>query len=160
MKRLISAAAVAAVATMAFAPRWRPPTSSCQPTNSLTATTVYNGVTYVHKYAITTNSQSDNSFAGVNTANSPVSINESVSGTLNGANINISGAYHDGSGYTWSYNGPLTGGTGSDSLGQKWQVSFTTNASFVDVDPPTTPTTTTRSGVLTHALACTPSSRA
>lgn len=134
MKRLISAVAVAAVAIMAFASVASANVAPYQPTNSLTATTVYNGVTYVHKYAITTK-QSDNSFAGVNTANSPVGINESVSGTLNGSNIAISGAYHDGSGYTWSYHGPLTGGTGHDSLGLTWHVSLTTNASFVDVTP-------------------------
>jgi len=53
-----------------------------------------------------------------------------VSGTLNGSNITIHGAYHDGSGYTWNYSGPLTGGgTGSDSLGLKWTVSFTTETS-------------------------------
>jgi opacity protein-like surface antigen len=131
---LISAVAVAAVAIMAFASVASADVAHYQPTNSLTATTVYNGVTYVHKYTLTTHPL-ENSFAGVNSANSPVGINESVSGRLTGSKITISGAYHDGSGYTWNYDGPLTGGTGSDSLGLKWHISFTTDASFTTVTP-------------------------
>jgi hypothetical protein len=130
MKRLISAVAVAAVAIMAFASVASADVARYQTTNSLTLTTVYNGVDYVHNYTITMNPCESNSFTGVASASSPVGIDESVSGTVNGSNIDIHGAYHDGSGYTWNYNGPLTGGgTGSDSLGLKWTVSFTTDTS-------------------------------
>lgn len=109
------------------------------PTRSHTATTVYNDVTYVHKYTLTTNWLS-HSFTGVNSADSPVGINESVSGTLNGSNITINGMYHDGSGYTWNYSGPLTGGTGIDSLGLKWNISFKKSWNYVKPASPITVT--------------------
>jgi hypothetical protein len=129
MKRLISAVALAAVAIMAFASIASADVARYQTTSSLVETTHYNGVTYVHHYAITTNPCVDNTFTGVSTADSPVGINETVHGTLDGSNIHIEGAYHDGSGYTWHYDGPLTGGNGHDSLGLTWNTSLTSNTS-------------------------------
>lgn len=140
MRKLIIAAttiAVLAVPAMSMASVGH---ITPMPTRSLTATTVYNGVTYVHKYTLTTNWLS-HAFTGVNSADSPVGINESVSGTLKGSNITINGVYHDGSGYTWSYSGPLTGGgTGSDSLGQKWNISFKKSWNYVKPVSPITVT--------------------
>ena len=81
MKRLISAAAVAAVATMAFASVASANVVPSQPTNSLTATTVYNGVTYVQSTR-SQRSRATTRSSCPNMANSPVGINESVSGTL------------------------------------------------------------------------------
>jgi hypothetical protein len=133
MKRLISAVAVAAVAIMAFAsvasasvaPRVHEP-------HTLTATTVYNGVSYVHKYKVTTTSWKDRSFTGVAAAGS-VTPGETVNGTLNGPNITINGSYPNG--YTWSYSGPLAGGSGSDSMGQHWNISFNTDLHFTTITP-------------------------
>ena len=153
MKRLISAVAVAAVAIMAFAsvasanvaPRFHQP-------HTLTATTVYNGVSYVHKYKVTTTSWKNRSFTGVAAAGSVTPARRER--TLNGPNITINGSYPNG--YTWSYSGPLAGGTGSDSMGQHWNISFNTDL-HSRPSPPTTSTTTTRSGAPTRAVACTPS---
>ena len=94
---------------------------------TLEATTVYNGVTYVHDYTLTTVSPSAHTFTGVSTADSPVGINETVQGTIQGQTIHITGEYLNGSGYTWHYDGPLSGGTGGDNIPLSWHTSFTTS---------------------------------
>lgn len=122
MRKLILAAttiaalaipAVAATSAMASAP---------SQTQSLSMTTVYQGVNYVHNYTLTMKGVT---FTGTANADS-VTPGETVKGTLVGSFIDIHGQYPNG--YTWSYVGLTNGfGFGQDSLGLKWHVSFTTD---------------------------------
>lgn len=130
MKRLISAVAVSAVAIMAFASVASADVARYQTTHSITLDTLYNGVHFVHHYTIGMNPCVNNSFTGGEKGGIVSGDGETVSGTLNGSSIKIAGAYHDGSGYTWNYSGPLAGGgTGTDSLGLTWNTTFTTDTS-------------------------------
>jgi hypothetical protein len=93
---------------------------------SLTASTTYDGTSYVHAYTLTRGK--NHSFTG--TASAGVATpRETVSGTLHHSKIYISGTYPNG--YRWSYDGPIAGGTGSDSLGMKRNIAFTTTKSLV-----------------------------
>jgi hypothetical protein len=131
MRKIIAAAvSITAIAALAIPALASADVARYQTTNSLSLTTTYNGVNYVHNYTLTTNPCVSDSFTGVSSDSSPVGIDETVSGTLNGSNIDISGAYHDGSEYTWHYSGPLSGGgSGGDSLGLRWSVVFKTDTS-------------------------------
>jgi hypothetical protein len=95
---------------------------------TLELTTTWGSYTYVHDYALTSvGSPSDHRFVGVATADSPAGIpGETVSGTLQGQTIHITGAYPWN--YHWSYDGPLSGGTAFDSYNdQGVHASFTTS---------------------------------
>ena len=122
MRKLIIAAtsiAVLAVPAMSMAS-----VTPVPQTQSLSATTVYQGVNYVHNYTLTMKGVT---FTGIANADSVVP-SETVKGTLIGPVIDIHGQYNDGSGYTWSYTGLLNGlGVQQDSLGLKWHISFTTD---------------------------------
>ena len=134
MKKIIAAvASVTAIAALAVPALASANVSSAQKTTPLTLTTTYNGVQYVHDYTLTVNPLTG-SFTGTDAPGSPVGVDETVSGTLVGPFININGAYHDGSGYTWHYTGLLNGmGVGGDSLSLKWSVVFKVGTSdFVD----------------------------
>ena len=123
MKKIILAAAVAALAAMAVAAFASAAVERNQiATSTLTAATLYNGVTYNHSWTITTN-PCDNTFVG--TANDgSVTPGETVSGSLNGNKLSIAGVYPNG--YTWSYTGTLAGvGKQQDSLGLNWTIKFT-----------------------------------
>ena len=93
-------------------------------------TSVFNGVTYVHTYGLTNNPcDGTGSFTGTGVSGSLVP-DEAITGTVAGQNINISGVYPNSylpdPGYTWSYNGPLSGGgTYADSHGNQVAISFT-----------------------------------
>ena len=94
---------------------------------SLTATTTYNDTSHIHNYTLTRGE--NHSFTGIASAGS-VTPSETVSGTLHRSRIYITGTYPNR--YTWSDDGPIAGGTGSDSLGLKWNIAFTTTKSLVN----------------------------
>ena len=122
LKRLIFAAAVAALATMAVASSASADVARYQTqTSTLTAVTHYNGVVFNHSWTIKTN-PCDTTFVG--TANDgSVTPGETVSGVLDGQQLSIAGVYPNG--YTWSYSGTLAGtGTQHDSLDLVWTVQF------------------------------------
>ena len=121
-KLIIAATTIAAVAVPAVATTSAMASVTPVPqTQSLSATTVYQGVTYVHNYTLTMKGVT---FTGTANADS-VTPGETVKGTLIGSFIDIHGQYPNG--YTWSYTGLLTGlGVQQDSLGLKWHISFTT----------------------------------
>ncbi len=128
MKKIILAAAVAAVASMAVASFASADVARYQQATGLTVTSVFNGVTYVHTYNLTQQPVCDGSFTGTGVITSVVP-DETITGTLGGQNINISGVYPNSylpdPGYTWSYNGPLSGGgTYADSHGNQVAISF------------------------------------
>jgi hypothetical protein len=130
LKKIILAAAIAAVASMSVASfasagifGYTPP----QPvTSTLTAATLYNGVTYNHTYTITMNPIT-HTFTGV-AAPGDIVPGETVQGVLIGNFITIFGQYPadaNDPGYTWSYIGSLQGfGLGHDSHDLKWTISF------------------------------------
>jgi hypothetical protein len=95
---------------------------------TLELTTTWQGYTYVHDYTLTTvGSPSDHAFKGVSTDNNPAGVRETVTGTLKGQTITINGEY-TGTNYSWSYSGPLSGGTATDSYNdQAVNVAFTTS---------------------------------
>ena len=103
MRKLIIAATTIAVLAVpaismasAYVPHYR--------VTSLTATTTYNGTSYVHNYTLTRGE--NHSFTGIASAGS-VTPSETVSGTLHHSKIDISGTYPNG--YTWSYDGSHCG---------------------------------------------------
>ncbi len=134
LKKIILAAAVAAVAIMAVASIASADVARYQQATGLTVTSVFNGVTYVHNYTLTDSNPCGNgSFSGTGVSTSVVP-NEAITGTLTGQNINISGVYPTSylpdPGYTWSYNGPLSGGgTYADSHGNQVAISFAVTTS-------------------------------
>ena len=134
MKKIILAAAVAAVAAMAVASFASADVARYQQATGLTVTSVFNGVTYLHTYSLTNNPcDGAGSFTGAGVGGSVVP-DEAISGTLSGQNIKINGVYPNSylpdPGYTWSYNGPLSGGgTYTDSHGNQVAISFAVNTS-------------------------------
>lgn len=124
MKKIIVAIAVAAVATIAFVGSASAGVARYQ-TQTSTLTVSALGGAYVHSYTITTN-PCDNTFTGSGGIAS-LGLDETVSGTLHGQNITIDGAYLGSynPGYTWQYDGPLSGGNATDSMDQTVPVTFT-----------------------------------
>jgi hypothetical protein len=122
MKKIILAAAVAALASMAVAafasadvPRYQ------SQTGTLTATVTSGGHTYVHTFAITVN-PCDNSFTGVGNQDE---LKSTISGTIIGSAISFTAVYPDfGPNYQWS----SVNGAGSDSIGQTFTVTTDTTA--------------------------------
>ena len=94
---------------------------------SLTASTTYDGTSRVHAYTLTRGE--NHSLTGTASVGS-VTPRETVSGTLHHLKIYISGTYPNG--YRWSYDAPIAGGTGSDSLGMKRNIASTTTKSLVN----------------------------
>ena len=120
-KLILAATTIAALAIPAVATTSAMASAPSQ-TQSLSMTTVYQGVNYVHNYTLTMKGVT---FTGTANADS-VTPGETVNGTLVGSFIDIHGQYPNG--YTWSYVGLTNGlGFGQDSLGLKWHVSFTTD---------------------------------
>ena len=120
-KLIIAATTIAALAVPAISTA-SASASVLPQTQSLSMTTVYQGVNYVHNYTLTMKGVT---FTGTADADS-VTPGETVKGTLIGWFIDIHGQYPNG--YTWSYAGLTNGlGFGQDSLGLKWHVSFTTD---------------------------------
>ena len=126
MKKLILAAALMAVASLAVAAFASAGVSRYQ-TQTSTLTVSAMGGAYVHTYTIKTN-PCDNSFSGTGGITS-LPLSETINGTLNGQNITINGAYlgNYNPGYTWNYKGSLSGGNASDSMGQTVPLTFTNN---------------------------------
>ena len=123
MKKIILAAAVAALASLAIIASASAGVDRYQVATGLTVTATFNGSTYVHTYTLDTNC--DGSFTGSGgIASLPLS--ETINGTLKGQNITIHGAYlgNYNPGYTWNYNGPLSGGNASDSMNQSVPLTF------------------------------------
>ena len=134
MKRIILAAAIAAVASMsvaAFASATPSPTSHFQMgTSTLVADTTLpgGGGTYHHSWAITTN-PCTGQFSGT-TDSTPgqswADQGEVVFGNILGPIINIGGVQPANGNYAWTYIGMLNGlGFQHDSLGQFWTIKFT-----------------------------------
>jgi len=93
-------------------------------TQTSTLTVSAMGGAYVHTYTITTNPCNDTFIGSGGIAS--LGLNEIVSGTITGQNISIDGAYQTfNPGYTWHYDGPLSGGASHDSMGQTVPVTFT-----------------------------------
>jgi opacity protein-like surface antigen len=130
-KLILAATTIAALAVPTIAPALASASvDRYQTTNKITLDTLYNGVHFLHNYTITQNSCGSDSFTGTEVGGIVGGQGETVQGTLNGANITIQGQYHDGSGYTWNYSGPLTGGgVGHDSLGLTWNTTFRADTS-------------------------------
>ena len=133
MKKIILAAAVAALAVMAVASSASAGVGRYQTTTSTLTVSALGGA-YVHTYTITTN-PCDNSFSGTGgIASLPLS--ETINGTLKGDNITIHGTYLGDykPGYTWNYEGSLNGGNASDSMNQTVPLTFnnslTSNSDF------------------------------
>ena len=123
MKKIVLAAAIAALASMSVAAFASAGVDRYQVATGLTVTATFDGTTYVHTYTLDTTC--DGSFTGTGgIASLPLS--EIVNGTLNAQNITINGAYlgNYNPGYTWDYNGPLNGGNASDSMGQTVPLKF------------------------------------
>lgn len=129
MRKLIAAVvSITAIAALAVPAMASANVARYQTTDSMTLVTHYNGTNFVHNYTITDNPCVDNTFTGVATGGIVGGNGETIQGTwdANGG-VTLDGQYLDGSGYTWHYSGPLTGGgTGSDSIGLKWTVTITT----------------------------------
>lgn len=131
MKRIILAAAIAAVASMsvaAFASATPASTSHFQMGSStLTATTtVPGGATYFHSWAITTNPCTGQFYGTTDSTpgQDAVDTGDVVFGNILGPIINIGGVQK--SGYSWTYVGMMNGlGLQHDSLGQYWTDKFT-----------------------------------
>jgi hypothetical protein len=126
MRKVIIAATTIAVLALpaismasAYVPSYR--------VTSLAVATTSNCTSYVHNHTPTRGE--NRSFTNIVRAGS-VTPGATVSGTLHHSKIDISGAYPNG--YTWSYDGSLTGGTGSDSLGLKPTIAFTTTKSLIN----------------------------
>ena len=122
MKKLILAVALAAVATMAVVasasadvPRYQTQTG----TLTVTLEPTYG---YVHQFNITLN-PCDNSFTGTGSSVGNVAA-EHITGTLVDGILAYSATY-DGSAYSWSYSGPLAGGTAADSTGLHFGITST-----------------------------------
>jgi hypothetical protein len=130
MKKIILALAVATVAVMAVVGSASADVARYQVASGLTVTAKFNGVTYVHTYTLTNNPcDGTGSFTGTGGIDSLGLFHENIAGTLTGRNIKISGVYPDSylpdPGYTWSYEGPLSGGgTYADSHGNQVAVSL------------------------------------
>ncbi len=123
MKKIVLAAAIAALASMSVAAFASAGVDRYQVATGLTVTATFDGTTYVHTYTLDTNC--DGSFTGTGgIASLPLS--ETVNGTLNDQNITINGAYlgNYNPGYTWNYKGSLSGGNASDSMGQTVPLKF------------------------------------
>jgi hypothetical protein len=131
MRKIIAAvASVTAIAALVLPTIASADVARYQTTDSMTLVTHYNGIDFIHHYTITDNPCVDNSFTGVAKGGIVSGDGETIQGTFNGSNITVQGQYHNGSGYTWNYSGPLTGGgNGGDSLNLKWTVSMTTDTS-------------------------------
>ncbi len=125
MKKLILAAALMAVASLAVAAFASAGVSRYQTQTSTLIVSAIGGA-YVHTYTIKTIVATTRS-AGLAERLAPLS--ETINGTLNGQNITINGAYLGSlnPGYTWNYNGSLSGGNASDSMGQTVPLTFTNN---------------------------------
>jgi hypothetical protein len=121
LKKIILAAVVAAVASLAVASFASAGVDRYQVATGLTVSAM--GGAYVHTYTLTTNC--DGSFTGIGGIAS-LPLNETINGTFNGQNILINGAYlgNYNPGYTWNYNGPLSGGNATDSMGQTVPLTF------------------------------------
>ena len=79
-----------------------------QAATSLKVTGTFNGATYVHNYKLDTNC--DGSFTGTGGMDS-LGLVETINGTLDGPEIVIHSDYQTyNTPFTWSYNGPLSGG--------------------------------------------------
>lgn len=96
-------------------------------TSLTAATATYNGTSYVHNHTPTRGE--NHSFTGIASAGSATP-GTTMSGTRHHSTIDISSAYPNR--YTWSHDGPLAGGTGSDSLGLKRTIAFTATNSPVN----------------------------
>ena len=128
MKKIILTVAAAAIGIMAVAAPAMALGSSAGveryqlTTGTLTASAGDKGE-YVHTLAINTN-PCDNTFTGTGGIAS-LGLNERVSGTLKGQNLKIDGEYLTyNTPFTWSYDGPLAGGTARNSLGQEGPMTF------------------------------------
>ena len=123
MKKIILAAALAALASLAVAAFASAGVDRQQVATGLTVTATFNGVTYVHTYTL--DQTCDGSFTGTGGIPS-LPLSETINGMLDGQNITIHGAYlgNYNPGYTWDYSGPLTGGNAHDSMGQSVPLTF------------------------------------
>lgn len=122
MRKIILAVAVAAVATMAFVGSASAGVARYQMQTSTLTVSAMDGA-YVHTYTITTN-PCNNTFTGSGGIAS-LGLDETVSGTIDSRNIKVDGAYQTFNlGYTWHYDGPLSGGNATDSMGQTVLVTF------------------------------------
>jgi hypothetical protein len=123
LKKIMLAAAIAALASLAVASFASADVARYQVATGLTVTAKFNGVTYVHTYTLNTNCAG--SFTGTGGIPS-LPLSETVNGTLNGQTITINGAYlgNYNPGYTWKYTGSLNGGNASDSMGQTVPLTF------------------------------------
>jgi hypothetical protein len=121
LKKIILAAAIAALASMAVASFASAGVDRYQVATGLTVSAL-NG-TYVHTYTLDTNC--DGTFTGTGgIASLPLS--ETINGKINGQSITINGTYlgNYNPGYTWNYAGSLNGGNASDSMGQTVPLTF------------------------------------
>jgi hypothetical protein len=129
LKKIILAIALAAVASMAVASFASAGVDRYQVATGLTVSAL--GGTYVHTYQLTNNPcDGTGSFTGTGgIASLPLS--ETINGKLSGQNIKINGTYlgNYNPGYTWNYDGPLSGGNASDSMGQTVPLTFTVTTS-------------------------------
>jgi hypothetical protein len=121
MKKIILAIAVAAVATMALASSALAGVERYQPTASLVVSLTDAQQGNHHTFAITWTNPcgADGAFTGTGQG-SPAAggANESISGTLVGDHLAFKAIYDSTSflpGYTWSYDGPLSGAALGDS---------------------------------------------
>lgn len=87
-----------------------------------TLTANVNSGAYIHTYTITLN-PCDGSFTGTAAAGSVVP-GETIDGSFSNAYIDINSDALYPNGYAWTYDGPLSGGTGYGPNGQTFTVSF------------------------------------
>lgn len=132
MKRWMITAAVAAVASMALAATASADVPRYQ-TETATLTVALQGphLGKIHTFTVT-RSQCDGSFVGTGSGNSAAGgATETIVGSFVDGNLSFSAVYGTFiPGYTWTYDGPLSGGGAHDSLGGHFDVtaSFTVTA--------------------------------
>src|SRR3954471_21375471 len=131
MKKIILAIAVAAVATMALVSSASADVARYQPTASLDVALTDAQPGNHHTYTITWTSpcSADGAFTGTGQGSPQAGgANESISGTLVGNHLTFTAIYNSFiPGYTWSYDGPLSGAPlGDDAAGYHAGASLTT----------------------------------
>ncbi len=125
MKKIILAVAIAALASVSVIAFASAGVQRNQPTGTLTVTLP--GIPgNVHTYTLNTNC--DGSFTGTGSgtwqAGSPT---ETITGSLVDGNLTFKATYFGAfaPGYFYSYDGPLTGGNATDSIGQTLPITAT-----------------------------------